>query len=550
MKNIELIFKFHLIVVFLISGKALEAQNFNPFTDPSLILRLDDQSPFYKDSAGTQPCTNGDSCGYWGDLSGKGHNAYAVKGANKPVYVANALNGKAGLKWTYAGASQRLSLGRPQQLYHLQNTKNFSFLIIATSNMVTHSGFLLSEGNGNSCIFNVFFNNNAPETYYPSSVGIPVTGNGFFTYGVTCVDTISGFSQGISRFYQDGSCRGSSEAIDVDTTDNIAIGDMSDGSVYYSFNGTIFALYIYNRTLSPSEMFQADQFLRNRYSQIWPGDASGKMIIWDGNSISMNDAIVAEVANLLNIPPAAIFNIAWGGKDYIEMNTYHNDVDSIVPYLPKGKQLISVGWEWTNELMEDGMNPSAAYQDMITYCKNVKAMGMQFVTGTCLPRCNNAGFETAREEVNDSLRADHTNIEALADCGADSIMGNANNACNTALYGDGLHPTPHGDTIISPYFANAIKSLPVTNPTLIPEKTSADGMISIYPNPAKDKITIEISDGNSVNNIEIFDISGKLILSQTILMKNNFGISSLEPGIYIIKVSGNSGVFIGKVIKD
>jgi len=73
--------------------------------------------------------------------------------------------------------------------------------------------------------------------------------------------------------------------------------------------------------------------------------------------------------------------------------------------------------------------------------------------------------------------------------------------------------------------------------------------ISIYPNPAKDKITIENFDVFNSNLIEICDISGRVALNQT-LQNSTIDISNLVPGVYIVKVSTASGIFISKLIKE
>lgn len=69
--------------------------------------------------------------------------------------------------------------------------------------------------------------------------------------------------------------------------------------------------------------------------------------------------------------------------------------------------------------------------------------------------------------------------------------------------------------------------------------------ISIYPNPAKDFITIK-SD-SKVNNIEIFDASGRKV--QTILKDNKIDVRNLSSGNYIINVETKDGVSTEKFIK-
>ena len=74
--------------------------------------------------------------------------------------------------------------------------------------------------------------------------------------------------------------------------------------------------------------------------------------------------------------------------------------------------------------------------------------------------------------------------------------------------------------------------------------------LNIYPNPSKDIIVIETI--NTIKNIEILDISGKLVLKPNIIKNNiidntkqTINISTLEKGIYFIKVDDS----INKIIK-
>jgi hypothetical protein len=73
------------------------------------------------------------------------------------------------------------------------------------------------------------------------------------------------------------------------------------------------------------------------------------------------------------------------------------------------------------------------------------------------------------------------------------------------------------------------------------------GNISVYPNPTKDKLYINLSDEVDITNIEVYDSTGKLVLKQeykTIYVKN------LNNGFYILKIYHNMGVSINKFLKN
>ncbi len=69
--------------------------------------------------------------------------------------------------------------------------------------------------------------------------------------------------------------------------------------------------------------------------------------------------------------------------------------------------------------------------------------------------------------------------------------------------------------------------------------------VKIYPNPAKD--VINISSEKPVKSIEIYDVLGRLIKTET---KNNINVSQLAKGNYLMKVKTGDQELIEKFIKE
>ena len=69
----------------------------------------------------------------------------------------------------------------------------------------------------------------------------------------------------------------------------------------------------------------------------------------------------------------------------------------------------------------------------------------------------------------------------------------------------------------------------------------------IYPNPAKDALFIK-SD-LQIKKVEIYSLTGALLLSE-----NNFNgkisVSSLQEGIYMVKVYTDTDLIISKIVKE
>ena len=69
--------------------------------------------------------------------------------------------------------------------------------------------------------------------------------------------------------------------------------------------------------------------------------------------------------------------------------------------------------------------------------------------------------------------------------------------------------------------------------------------MKIYPNPARDVLTI--SSDKPIKSVEIYDVLGRLIKTET---KNNINVSQLSKGNYLVKVKTGDQELIEKFIKE
>jgi hypothetical protein len=63
-----------------------------------------------------------------------------------------------------------------------------------------------------------------------------------------------------------------------------------------------------------------------------------------------------------------------------------------------------------------------------------------------------------------------------------------------------------------------------------------DNVFRVYPNPASDRVTLELLDDQEVTRVEIYDIQGNRTFSQNGNMKE-IDVSALSTGMYILKVT-------------
>ncbi|WP_435132276.1 T9SS type A sorting domain-containing protein [Formosa sp. A9] len=79
------------------------------------------------------------------------------------------------------------------------------------------------------------------------------------------------------------------------------------------------------------------------------------------------------------------------------------------------------------------------------------------------------------------------------------------------------------------------------------ESVEVKSSLSIYPNPSSDFIKFKTS--HRIENISIFDLSGRMIINTAQYQNNQVDISQLSLGTYLIKFQLNGGSITKKIIK-
>ncbi|HET8804687.1 MAG TPA: T9SS type A sorting domain-containing protein, partial [Aequorivita sp.] len=76
--------------------------------------------------------------------------------------------------------------------------------------------------------------------------------------------------------------------------------------------------------------------------------------------------------------------------------------------------------------------------------------------------------------------------------------------------------------------------------------------LSIYPNPTSDSFTVQSSQLVLQTAISLYDLQGKLLFSEKMLPQNGkltMQVSSLENGVYFVKISSEGNSIVKKLIK-
>jgi hypothetical protein len=74
--------------------------------------------------------------------------------------------------------------------------------------------------------------------------------------------------------------------------------------------------------------------------------------------------------------------------------------------------------------------------------------------------------------------------------------------------------------------------------------------IMVYPNPTSDYIDVESAESNDLKQINIYDLTGKIIFNRSFVSKARIYLESkMGIGIYILKVKTRNGIRNFKIIK-
>jgi hypothetical protein len=106
-----------------------------------------------------------------------------------------------------------------------------------------------------------------------------------------------------------------------------------------------------------------------------------------------------------------------------------------------------------------------------------------------------------------------------------------------------LQNTPSGTATLTAYTGCTTNIVPSCAVGIF---ESSNGIISfdIFPNPSNSDVTISFENQNTNYKIEIFDLSGKLIIS-TITNQNTYHVykNTLNSGVYFIKITDSEGKY-------
>jgi len=74
---------------------------------------------------------------------------------------------------------------------------------------------------------------------------------------------------------------------------------------------------------------------------------------------------------------------------------------------------------------------------------------------------------------------------------------------------------------------------------------------TVYPNPANDQITIELSKLERDPHLTIFNVNGRKVIERKIVEnETQIGISALQRGVYFVRLQNEKTIEVGKMVKE
>jgi len=137
-------------------------------------------------------------------------------------------------------------------------------------------------------------------------------------------------------------------------------------------------------------------------------------------------------------------------------------------------------------------------------------------------------------------------INTVIGTGVNGFNGDGHTALNTEInYPYGVTFDNNGYLYFSDNGNGIIRK---TDITVGIQQFKNDIQLTVYPNPSNGNFAVETNYTTEKQNLQLFDVTGKMVLSQTLNNKANINASSLDNGVYFLQVKTNQNISTQKVI--
>ncbi len=82
----------------------------------------------------------------------------------------------------------------------------------------------------------------------------------------------------------------------------------------------------------------------------------------------------------------------------------------------------------------------------------------------------------------------------------------------------------------------------------IAENDLDDKIITLYPNPTSHILKFELKDSETMDQVHVLDMNGKIIKTQ--VNCKEISVNELVPGIYFLQLKREGNIYYGKFVKE
>lgn len=326
---------------------------------------------------------------------------------------------------------------------------------------------------------------------------------------------------------------------------------------YYSAGNYIGKIAFYKNTGSTSNPifeFQTDDFLnlssfnlRNLFPAFGDLDNDGDKDLLVGN----DSGTMLYFEN--TAPNNGVANFQLISNNYSGIDAGQNSTPQIIDYNNDGKLDLVVGERnGTLKYYENTgstSSPQFSSSNVVNNFGGVNVKQQGFITGFTVPHILNLDGERillCGAERGSIIKYNNLNNSNFTQ--TDLAFENIKEGIRTSICSGDLNNDGFIDFIIGNY-SGGLSLYLGGEPNKIDEKSLTHYNLKTFPNPFINSLNITLDTGN-IKNIEIFDLSGKLIFNTNVSdNKVTVNTENFEKGIYILKCNTESKTISKKLIK-